>query len=62
MTKTETIDLRVSPKEKEAFRMAAELAGISLSAWMRERLRRAARRDLEEADRQIPFLADVRMG
>jgi hypothetical protein len=50
------MELRVGPKEKEAFKQAADLAGIPLSAWIRERLRRAARKELEEADKPIPFL------
>ena len=34
--------IRVSDTEKEAFEHAATIAGISVSAWARERLRRAA--------------------
>jgi uncharacterized protein (DUF1778 family) len=54
--KTEAIEIRVQPTEKLAFREAAELAGISLSSWMRERLRHVAIRELREASRKIPFL------
>jgi uncharacterized protein (DUF1778 family) len=54
--KTENILLRVQPAEKEAFREAAELAGLPLSAWVRERLRRVTVRELEEAGRPIRFL------
>jgi hypothetical protein len=32
-------------------RQAAELAGISISAWIRERLIRAARREISQAGR-----------
>jgi hypothetical protein len=42
--------------EKRAFREAAELAGIPLSAWIRERLRRASARELADVGRQVPFL------
>jgi hypothetical protein len=42
--------------EKEAFEKAAKLSGISLSAWVRERLRRAAIVELREAGLSIPFL------
>jgi uncharacterized protein (DUF1778 family) len=53
--KTESMEIRVQPEEKTAFREAAELAGIPLSAWVRERLRRAARIELIEAHRSVPF-------
>ena len=56
MSKNQTIELRVSPEEKEGFRDAAEISGISLSAWIRERLRRAAVRELEDASQTIPFI------
>ena len=48
--------LRLEPAEKEGFRAAAELAGIDLSSWIRERLRRVARQELEEARQPIPFI------
>jgi hypothetical protein len=53
--KTENMLVRVQPEEKVAFQEAAELAGIPLSAWVRERLRRAARLELIEAHRSVPF-------
>jgi len=55
MSKSENIKLRVHPEEKEAFQEAAEIAGIDLSTWIRERLRRSARVELQEAGRKIPF-------
>lgn len=55
MTKTDTFKLRLSPSEKEGFQKAADLAGIALSAWVRERLRSTARRELTEAGEQVPF-------
>ena len=55
-TKSEAILLRLEPGEKDGFKAAAELAGIDLSAWMRERLRRVARQELEEANQPIPFI------
>lgn len=54
--KTDLIKVRVTEPEKAAFRQAADIAGIALSAWVRERLRRTTIRELEEAGRQIPFL------
>jgi uncharacterized protein (DUF1778 family) len=61
-SKVESIEVRVTPSEKEGFRQAAELAGIGLSTWMRERLRRTAIRELTEAGQQVAFLqvADVK--
>ena len=55
-TKSAAILLRLEPAEKEGFRAAAELAGIDLSSWIRERLRRVARQELEEARQPIPFI------
>jgi Mobilization protein NikA len=56
MGKSETIRIRLEPEEKEAFQETAEIAGIPLSAWIRERLRRSARIELEEAGKKIPFI------
>jgi uncharacterized protein (DUF1778 family) len=55
MGKTDTLKLRLSPEEKEGFQKAADMAGVALSAWMRERLRSAARRELSESGEQVPF-------
>ncbi len=60
--RTETIKLRVDPDEKQAFQDAADLAGISLSGWVRERLRTAAIRDLENARQPIPFVKQIPIG
>lgn len=58
-TKSKQLLVRLEPDEKEAFADAAELAGIPLSAWVRERLRKAARQELEEARLPIAFLSHV---
>jgi uncharacterized protein (DUF1778 family) len=58
--KDDTIKVRVNPDEKQAFQEAAEIAGIGLSAWVRERLRRSAIRELEEMSRPIHFLDRAR--
>ncbi len=55
MPKSEFIKIRLDPEEKQAFQEAADLAGISLSAWMRERLRKSARIELEDTEQRIPF-------
>ena len=56
--KNELLQLRLKPSEKQAFQLAADLAGVALSAWVRERLRSAARRELSEAGKQVPFLQE----
>jgi uncharacterized protein (DUF1778 family) len=54
--KTESLKLRLMPDEKMAFQNAADISGLPLSAWVRERLRKAATRDLETSGQEIPFL------
>jgi len=46
----------LEPSEKEAFKVAADLAGVSLSSWVRERLRQNAVRELQSAAQPIAFL------
>jgi len=55
-TLDEYIELRVSEAEKRGFRDAAERAGIPLATWARERLRRVAIRELENAELPVAFL------
>jgi uncharacterized protein (DUF1778 family) len=57
--KTQTLQIRLSPDEKEAFEQAAGLSGLALSSWVRERLRNAAIRELESAGVQIPFVKRI---
>lgn len=59
--KTDLLKVRVSAAEREAFQNAADIAGITVSAWARERLRRAAVRDLQDASRPVPFLEKTRI-
>lgn len=51
-----TLDLRLSVEEKAAFAEASAIAGLPLSTWVRQHLRRAAARELEEAGRIAAFL------
>jgi hypothetical protein len=60
--KSEVLQIRISDAEKEGFGLAALLAGISLSSWVRERLRLTAIRELEGAGRKVPFVPGVPMG
>jgi hypothetical protein len=54
--KSISVLLRMEPREKEGFAEAAALAGVPLAIWMRERLRAAARIELEMVERSVPFL------
>jgi hypothetical protein len=56
MARNEAFLIRLSEGEKASFKDAADVAGISLSAWVRERLRHAAIRELESASKPIAFL------
>lgn len=51
--------VRVSNDEKLAFEFAASLVGLSLSSWVRERLRHTAIRELEGVGWKVPFVPDV---
>ena len=54
--KADHVQVRLEVAEKEAFRRAAEIAGLALSGWIRERLRRAAKKELDEAGEPVAFL------
>lgn len=62
MPKEQTIQIRLTDREKAGFLAAANLAGLPLSSWVRERLRLAAIRDLESVGQKIPFIEPVTMG
>ena len=53
--RTELLQLRVRPDDKRGFQEAVALAGIPFFAWVRERLRTAAIRQLEGSGRHVPF-------
>jgi uncharacterized protein (DUF1778 family) len=42
------LHIRVMPEHEELIRQAAELAGVSISDWIRERLIRQARKELAQ--------------
>jgi uncharacterized protein (DUF1778 family) len=56
LVRHEYLEVRLESAEKQAFKDAADLAGIPVSSWVRERLRRAAVRELEDAAIPIAFL------
>lgn len=55
-TREEYLEVRLTVEEKQAFKEAAELAGIGLSTWVRERLRRSARQELGQVGQKAAFL------
>jgi predicted HicB family RNase H-like nuclease len=59
-TKADYLEVRLEEAEKRAFAEAADLAGLSLSAWVRERLRTNARKELHQAGRAVAFLVQNR--
>lgn len=61
MSKDQVLQIRLTSEEKQGLTEAAELAGIPVSSWVRERLRLAAIRDLESAGRKIPFVRPIHL-
>jgi len=51
-TKSESLLLRLQKQEKAVFKSAADLAGLDLSAWIRERLRKDAREELSAVGKE----------
>jgi len=51
-----TIQIRLTAAEKDTFTDAAELAGVSMSAWVRASLLSKAADDLKRAGRDVPFI------
>lgn len=45
-SQTERIHLRAQPAEKDRYQAAAGLAKVSLADWIKDRLNRAAKREL----------------
>ncbi len=43
------LNIRLLPEHADLIRQAAELAGVSLSDWIRERLIRSARKEISQA-------------
>ena len=57
--KADYLDIRLEAAEKETFRDAAGLAGLDLSAWVRARLRVAAKKELDRASLPVKFLTET---
>lgn len=50
------LQVRMPNSEIEAYRLAAELSGSTLSSWVRDRLRKAARLELQSSGIKVPFI------
>jgi hypothetical protein len=50
------LQVRVQPVEKQGFIDAAQLSGQNVSVWIRDRLRRIARQELEAIGAPVAFL------
>ena len=57
--KAYNLQVRLSQAEKESIKLAAEAAGLSVSSWLRDRLRKAARTELQASGQKVPFLESV---
>jgi uncharacterized protein (DUF1778 family) len=55
-SKNELVQIRLNTAEKKAFEQAAVLDGKKLSEWIRDRLRRDSRQELEAHGQNVPFL------
>lgn len=55
-TKKLTIQIRLTAAEKDTFSDAAELAGVSMSAWVRSSLLSKAADELKRVGRDVPYL------
>lgn len=53
------LQVRLSLAEKEALTTAARVAGLSLSSWVRDRLRRTIRNELQTSGLKVAFLEDA---
>ena len=49
------LQVRIDDQEKEGFHEAAQLSGLPLSNWVRDRLRRVASQELKAAGHSVPF-------
>ncbi len=50
------LQVRLTQAERDTLKTAADAAGLSVSAWLRDRLRRAARLELQSSGIKVPFL------
>lgn len=60
--KSEQLIIRLEAEEKQAFKDSANIAGAPLSVWVRERLRRAAIKELDAVGHPISFFKNIKWG
>ena len=53
---TERLAVGLRPSELKAFKAAADLVGLTASAWARMHLRMSAEDELRAAGQRVPFL------
>lgn len=51
-----SLQVRLTQAERATLKAAADTAGLTVSAWLRDRLRRAARTELQSSGLKVPFL------
>jgi len=54
------MQVRMPTSEVAAYRAAAEISGTTLSAWVRDRLRKASRQELQASGIKVPFLEEYK--
>ena len=53
------LQVRLTKAEKDTLTTAANAAGLTMSAWVRDRLRRVARQELQASGIKVAFLESV---
>jgi hypothetical protein len=61
MSDSYNLQVRMTLAEKQGFEAAAKASGVSLSAWVRDRLRRSAREELQASGILVPFIAEMKV-
>lgn len=56
MKRSKYLQIRLTLEEKIGFESAANIAGIGLSAWARERLRITATKELNQVGQQASYI------
>ena len=57
--KTYSLQVRLTQHEKQALNAAATASGVSVSAWLRDRMRKATRNELQSAGMPVAFLDEI---
>lgn len=54
-----SLQVRLTQGERTSIKAAADAAGLSTSAWLRDRMRKAARTELQAAGLRVAFLDEA---